>query len=290
MIAAVGHADHRVVGAADGQARRVRDEGGREGGAGVRTLDVELAHVRQVEQADALADGSVLLEDRAVLDGHQPAAELDQPRAEVAVDLGQRRLVDGRLDGLGHGSVSVDRSSAAAGSEPSDEACGARDEVALRLEGQHRRRLGEGDPADLLEFVVVVGQVAADRLHHEVVDGLVDALPRLDEPVLDRVERAGDPDLEPRLLGDLAQRGLLAGLARLGRALGQRPGPAVTFATPAADHQPRSSGLVADDDAAGGRGGRGPQADHGADAARGRRGPAPDRPERAHCITTRGPS
>ena len=164
----------------------------------------------------------------------------------------------------------------------------ARHERPLGLEGQHRRRLGEGDPANLLELVIVVGEVAAGRLHQEVVDRLVDALARLDEPVLDRVERPGDPDLEPGLLGDLAQGGLLARLTRLGRALRQGPGPAVAFATPAADDEPRSSGLVADDDAAGGRGGGGPQADHGADAARGRRGAAPERPERAHCITTRG--
>ena len=56
-------------------------------------------------------------------------------------------------------------------------------------------------------------QVAADRLHQEVVDGLVDARAGLDEPVLDRVQRAGDPDLEPGLLGDLAQGRLLGRLA-----------------------------------------------------------------------------
>ena len=56
-------------------------------------------------------------------------------------------------------------------------------------------------------------QVAADRLHQEVVDGLVDPGPALDEPVLDRVEDVGDPDLETGLLGDLAEGRLLARLA-----------------------------------------------------------------------------
>ncbi len=87
---AVGRADHRVVGATDGQARRVGDERRRECRAGLGALDVELAHVRQVEQPDPLADGPVLLDDRAVLDRHQPAAEFDQPRAERAVGVGQR--------------------------------------------------------------------------------------------------------------------------------------------------------------------------------------------------------
>ena len=82
---AVRRADHRVVGPPDGQARWVGHEGRGERGPGVRTLDVELAHVRQVEQADPFADGAMLLDDRAVLHRHQPAAELDQACAELAV-------------------------------------------------------------------------------------------------------------------------------------------------------------------------------------------------------------
>ena len=87
---AVGGAHHRVVGATDGQARRVGDERRRERQAGFGALDEELAHVRQVEQPDPFADGPVLLDDRAVLDRHQPATEFDQPRAERAVGVGQR--------------------------------------------------------------------------------------------------------------------------------------------------------------------------------------------------------
>ena len=78
---------------------------------------------------------------------------------------------------------------------------GARHERPLGLEGQQRA----GASSKVIQRTSSNswswrGQVAADRLHQEVVDGLVDARPRLDEPVLDRVERAGDADLEPGLL------------------------------------------------------------------------------------------
>src|SRR4051794_7925699 len=46
---------------------------------------------------------------------------------------------------------------------------GAGDEVALGLERQQVGRLVEADPADLVELVVVALEVAADRLHQEVV-------------------------------------------------------------------------------------------------------------------------
>ena len=105
--------------------------------------------------------------------------------------------------------------------------------------------------------------------------------------VLDRVERAGDPDLQPGLLLDLAEGRLLAALAGVGRALGQRPGPPVALAPAAPDDEPRLARLVANDDPAGGGGGRGPQAGHGADAAPGRR-TVPGRPELAHSMATSG--
>ena len=99
----------------------------------------------------------------------------------------------------------------------------------------------------------------------------MDARPGLDEPVFDRVERTGDADLEPRLLLDLADGGLLATLAGVGRSLGKCPGPAVSLAAATADDQPGLARLVSNDDPAGGGGGRGSQAGHGADAAPGRR-------------------
>ena len=76
-------------------------------------------------------------------------------------------------------------------------------------------------------------------------------------------------------------------LARVGRALGERPGPAVALPTAAAHDEPWLARLVADDDPAGGGGGRGPQARHGADAAPGRR-TAPGRPDLAHSMVTVG--
>ncbi len=105
---AVGRADHRVLGAPDGQARRIGHERGGQRLSGVRSHDVQLAHVRQVEQPDPLADGPVLLDDRAVLDGHQPATELDQPGAELAVGVGQGRDVDRRLERVGHRPASAE--------------------------------------------------------------------------------------------------------------------------------------------------------------------------------------
>ena len=78
-----------------------------QGRPGFRALDLELAHVRQVEQPDPLADRPVLLDDRAVLDRHQPATELDEPRPEGPMRLGQRCPVDGRLHRVGHGAVSA---------------------------------------------------------------------------------------------------------------------------------------------------------------------------------------
>ena len=87
---AVRGADHRVVRAADGERRRVADERPGEGRAGLRPLDDELAHVRQVEQPGGGPDGAVLLEDARVLDRHQPARELDDLRAQRLVPVEER--------------------------------------------------------------------------------------------------------------------------------------------------------------------------------------------------------
>ena len=92
--AAIRGANHRVLGPPDGQRPRVADERRGERVTGVFALDVELAHVRQVEQARPLPDRPMLVEDARVLDGHEPAAELDEPRAERAMDVDQRRLVE----------------------------------------------------------------------------------------------------------------------------------------------------------------------------------------------------
>ena len=65
MIPPSGAHDHRVLGAPDREGRRVGDERVGERRAGLRALDEELAHVRQVEQAGPLADRPMLLEDAA---------------------------------------------------------------------------------------------------------------------------------------------------------------------------------------------------------------------------------
>src|SRR5688500_5490158 len=163
------------------------------------------------------------------------------------------------------------------------------DERPFRFERQHRRGLPEVDPAHLVELVVMALEVAADGFHHEVVHRLVDARAGLDEPVFDVLEGPRDADLQAGLLADLTQGGLLGALTALGRALGERPRPTIALTLATADDELRSPGLIPDDDAAGGRGGRGPQACHGAVAARGRR-PGPDRAARAQCISTSGRS
>ena len=56
----------------------------------------------------------------------------------------------------------------------------------------------EVDPAHLVELVVVAREVAADRFHHVVVDGLVDPRAGLDEGVFDRIDRPGDADRRAR--------------------------------------------------------------------------------------------
>ena len=69
-----------------------------EPGERVGPVEREPAHVADVEQPDALADGLVLLDDRRVLDGHRPAAELDEPAA-VGLVPGVQRGLQERLAG-----------------------------------------------------------------------------------------------------------------------------------------------------------------------------------------------
>jgi hypothetical protein len=59
----------------------------------VAAREMDLAHVRHVEEAGALAHRGVLLEDRAVLDRHLEAREGDEARAEPAVGLVEGRPV-----------------------------------------------------------------------------------------------------------------------------------------------------------------------------------------------------
>ncbi len=145
---AVIGADHAVLRAAHGEPGRVTDQRGGEAGAGAGAADPHLAHVRQIEQSGTFADGPVLVEDALVLDRHLPAGKVDQPAAKrtMALDEG----------GLQHGYLTGAQLAADAGRRER-----LLDDLALGWECHEVARLIERHPADLLELVVVVGQVAA---------------------------------------------------------------------------------------------------------------------------------
>ena len=179
--AAVGRADHRVVGAADRERRRVRHE---------RAAQAPRRRRHPRRAARPCATGrtgptrsrtrAMLLEDRAVLHRHPPAGEVDHARAQRLVAAGEWCLVDDGAGPLrvGHEARSV-RGVAETVGRLSDE---------RRARSRRSARSGasvEVDPADLVELVVVACEVAADGFHHEVVDGLVDPRAGLDERVLD---------------------------------------------------------------------------------------------------------
>ena len=69
--------------------------------AGARSLDLELAHVRDVEDAGIGPHRAVLRDHALVLHGHLPAGERHHPRAELDVPVVERRVQE-RL-GHGHG-------------------------------------------------------------------------------------------------------------------------------------------------------------------------------------------
>ena len=111
----------------------------------------------------------------------------------------------------------------------------------------------------------------------------------LDEPVLDRVEDIGDPDLETGLLADLPEGRLLTGFAGIGRALRQGPGQGVAIAPPCPDDEGRGAVVEPNDDAAGRCRGARPQARHGAGAAMDRRvDPAMLEPVHSYATLGRG--
>ena len=79
-----------------------------DGRQGIRAGDLDLAHVADVEQPDALAHREVLGRDAGVLDGHVPAAERHHARAQrdvrgVEGGFPERRSGSGRGNGVGHG-------------------------------------------------------------------------------------------------------------------------------------------------------------------------------------------
>ncbi len=66
-----------VVGLADLQLGGVVHAELLDGGEGAGSAKLDVAHVRDVEEADGGADGHVFGDEAGVLDGHVPAAEVD---------------------------------------------------------------------------------------------------------------------------------------------------------------------------------------------------------------------
>ena len=64
-----------------------------------RSVDVDLAHVRDVERARVGADGLVLRDDALVLHGHLVAGERHHARAERDVARVERRAQERRFHG-----------------------------------------------------------------------------------------------------------------------------------------------------------------------------------------------
>ena len=144
---AIRGAQHRVLGPPDGERPGIRHDGRGERVPGPRPLDEQLAHVRQVEQAGPLADRPVLLEDPGVLHGHQPAAELDELRAERAVHVGQGGLVQRRRLGVRHPGVAPGFSAGPVGGGRSRARGPERDRRGLdQRRARSRRSAGSGHP------------------------------------------------------------------------------------------------------------------------------------------------
>ena len=70
---------------------------------GLRTANLDLAHVADIENPDALAHGVVLFEHAGILHGHVPSAEVDHLCAHAAVNCVQRSRPQRRCR-LGHAS------------------------------------------------------------------------------------------------------------------------------------------------------------------------------------------
>jgi hypothetical protein len=69
----------------------------------LRAGHLELSHVRDVEDAGALAHRTMLFEDSLVLDRHLPSPEIDQLRAQLSVQGVERGSLQGEsLSRRGH--------------------------------------------------------------------------------------------------------------------------------------------------------------------------------------------
>ena len=93
-------AQARVLGAADGDRGDVVGEDPLEEGERARPLDLDLAHVGDVEHPGVGPDRGVLLDDPVVLNRHLPAGERDELGAALAMAIEQRSALE-VLDGHG---------------------------------------------------------------------------------------------------------------------------------------------------------------------------------------------
>ena len=85
----------RVVRLADLQLRRVVAGDPLDSGERIAAGHLDLAHVADVEEADAGANGKVLVRDARILHGHVPAAERHHAGAQRDMTRVQRRLAEG---------------------------------------------------------------------------------------------------------------------------------------------------------------------------------------------------
>src|SRR5687767_8845878 len=105
---AVGIAQHRVLRLANDKGTRIAHHRVTQDGDGLLAGDLELAHVREVEQADGGSDGAVLLDDRAVLHRHLIAGEGHHSGSELDVEGMKRGPAQLARGGCGHALASAD--------------------------------------------------------------------------------------------------------------------------------------------------------------------------------------
>ncbi len=107
---AFGRGECRVLRLAVLQLRCVVRRDVLDGGQRIGTRQLDLPHVRDVEEAGRGAHGHVLGGDARVLDRHVPAAERHHPRSEGDVSGMERGLLEARRSGVVHaGSREVKR-------------------------------------------------------------------------------------------------------------------------------------------------------------------------------------
>ena len=105
--------ERRVLRLSNGEPRCIVHRDVLDGGQGSRTGDPDIAHVADVENANAGADGVVLCNDaahRRVFDRHLPAVEFDHLCTHLAMGVVESSLADDWRSRLNSGQLSLDRS------------------------------------------------------------------------------------------------------------------------------------------------------------------------------------